>query len=454
MGLGSFLVETVVEKAAEAVAFTAITTTAIVTGGVVDTVDTVVEGVKSKSASARQRKEKEQKFTQYDLDLFYAKMAMCTYIVNADHNVSAEERAELNRFLKVAKDLYGTKAVQIAKRIIDNPGTSFMMIEPFLSKVRLKDLDAFVIYAEEMSQKGKSTSKEEEMAVARLRSYIESRRGKKAVKAKKEPEEVQAQDGDNKPQTIIELTCSKCGGNMHSDVFGYIASCDHCGYEIILNPDNAPTKDLIEASKTLEAIASEDARGIEFFIIRPNDKIQFYINNSYIGDIETSQKISMNFPKDRTAIVMKYGLNYRKSAEVVIPDDGYDYQIYGGRPDSVIYKFYAFPYSLFDDYMNAVYKELTAPKLKKWVNRKKGCRLAIFPDHFEFTYPPLFGERDWVRKVKYSKETLALAKLLPMRMKDWEKAGYLFCIRDNVIKKFNRACGYALGSDGVFKKKY
>ena len=452
MGLGSFLVETVVEKAAEAVAITAITTTAIVTDGVVETVGAVVDGVKSKSASARQRKEMEQSFTQYDLDLFYAKIAMCTYIINADNNVSAEERAELNRFLKVAKDLYGAKAVQIAKRIIDNPGTSFMMIEPFLSKVKLKDLDAFVIYAEEMSQKSTSTLKEEEMAVARLRSYIESRRGKKAVKAK--PEEGQAQDGDRKPQAIIELTCSKCGGNMHSDVFGYKASCDHCGYEIILNPDNAPTKDLVEASKTLEAIASEDARGIEFYLIRPNDKIQFFINSSYIGDIENSQKISMNFPKDRTAIVMKYGLNYRKRAEVVIPDDGYDYQIYGGRPDSVIYKLYAFPYSLFDDYMNSVYKELTAEKLKKWVNRKKGCKLAIFPDHFEFTYPPLFGEKDWVRKVKYSKETLALAKQLPIRMKDWEKAGYLFCIRDNVIKKFNRACGYALKSDGVFTKKY
>ena len=454
MGLGSFLVETVVEKAAEAAAFTAITTTAIVTGGVVDTVDTVVKGVKSKRASARQRKEEEQSFTQYDLDLFYAKIAMCTYIINADHNVSADERAELNRFLKVAKDLYGTKAVQIAKRIIDNPGTSFMMIEPFLSKVRLKDLDAFVIYAEEMSQKSKSTSKEEEMAVARLRSYIESRRGKKAVKANKEPEEVQTQDGDHKPQTIIELTCSKCGGNMHSDVFGYKASCDHCGYEIILNPDNAPTKDLIDASKTLEAISSEDARGIEFFMIRPNDKIQFFINNSYIGDIETSQKITMNFPKERTVIAMTYGKNYKKRAEVIIPDDGNDYQIFGGRPDSVVYKLYTFPYSLFEDYMNAVYQELAGEKIKKWVNRKKGCRLAIFPDHFEFTYPPLFGEKDWVRKVKYSKETLALAKQLPIRMKDWEKIGYLYCIRKNVVKKFNRACGYALNSDGVFIKKY
>lgn len=454
MGLGSFLVETVVEKAAEAAAITAVTTTAIVTGGAVEAVETVVDGVKSKKASARQRKEEEQDFTQYDLNLFYAKVAMCAYIANADRNLSPDERAEFNRVLKVAKDLYGPKAVQVAKRIIDNPGTTFMIIEPFLSKVRLKDLDSFLIYAEEISQADKATSKEEEIAVARLRSYIESRRGKKTVKGKTQQEEINTLDGDEKTQTIIELTCSKCGGHMHSDVFGYKASCDHCGYEIILNPDNAPTKELIDASKTFEAIASEDARGIDFFMIRPNDKIQFFINNSYIGDIEDVQTISMIFPKERTVIAMAYGKNYRKRSEVIIPDDGNDYQIYGGRPDSVIYKLYTFPYSLFEDYMNAVYQELASTKIKKWVNRKKGCRLVILPDHFEFTYPPLFGDRDWVRKVKYSKETLALAKQLPIRMKDWEKYGYLFCIRKNVIKKFNRACGYALNSDGVFTKKY
>ena len=97
--------------------------------------------------------------------------------------------------------------------------------------------------------------------------------------------------------------------------------------------------------------------------------------------------------------------------------------------------------------------ELAQPKLKKWINRKKNCRLQIFPDHFMFTYAPLFGEKDWVRKVKFSKETIALAKQLPVRMKDWEKIGYLYCIRINVRKKFNRACNYALNADGVFTKK-
>ena len=147
----------------------------------------------------------------------------------------------------------------------------------------------------------------------------------------------------------------------------------------------------------------------------------------------------MNFPKARTVIAMSYGKNYRKRSEVIIPEDGNDYQIYGGRPDSVVYKLYVFPYSLFDDYMNSVYTELTQPKLKKWINRKKNCRLTIYPDHFMFTYAPLFGEKDWVRKVRFSKETLALARQLPVRMKDWEKYGYLFCIR----KKFCRLREYS-----------
>ena len=92
MGLGSFLIETIVEKAADAAAMAAITTTAIVTGGVVETVGTVVDGVKSRGESVRKRKEDEQDYTQYDLDLFYAKVAMCAYIANADHNLSPDER--------------------------------------------------------------------------------------------------------------------------------------------------------------------------------------------------------------------------------------------------------------------------------------------------------------------------------------------------------------------------
>lgn len=458
MGLASLLFEKVIEataeKAFEAAALTAVTTTAIVTDGAVKAVGTVVDGVKSKTAAAQQKKEKEQNFTQYDLDLFYAKVAMCAYIANSDHNLSADERAELNNVLSVAKNIYGPKAVQVAKRIVDNPGTSFMMIEPFLSKVRLKDLDSFLIYAEEMAQIDKTTSNAEEDALGRLRSYIESRRGKKTVKGKKQSEEIETEDNNEKPQPIIELTCPKCGGHLHPDAFGYKASCEHCGYEIILNLDNAPTKELIDAAKTYEAIASEDCRSIDFFLIRPNDKVQFFINNSYIGNIEDVQEISMNFPKTRTVIAMSYGKNYRKRSEVIIPEDGNDYQIYGGRPDSVIYKLYAFPYSLFDDYMNAVYSELTKPKLKKWINRKKNCRIAIFNDHFIFTYAPLFGENDWVRKVKFSKETLALARQLPVRMKDWEKYGYPLCIRKNVVKKFNKATGYALREDGAFTKKF
>lgn len=455
MGLISFIVGEIVESAAESVAEAAILTTAVVTGGAISAVETVVDGAKDMKAAreAGRNKKADTSISQYDLDLFYAKVAMCAYIAHSDRNLSADERNELNRVLSVAKDIYGAKAVQVAKRIIDNPGTSFMMVEPFFSKVKVKDLDSFLIYAEEMAKTDNTVSKDEEVALERIRSYIESRHGKKTVSTSKPTENI-VQSNGTKAESIIELTCPKCGGHMHPDSFGYKANCDYCGYEIVLNPGNAPAKELVEAAKTIDAIANENARGIEFFMIRPNDNVQFYINNSYIGNIEDVQMISMNIPKDRTAISMTYGKNYRKRAEVIIPEDGHEYQVYGGRPDSVVYKLYIFPYSLFDDYMNAVYEELTKPKLKKWINRNKGCQLTIYPDHFSFSYAPLFGDRNWVKKVRYSKETLALAKQIQTRMKDWEKLGYLFCIRKNVIKKFNKAYGRTIREDGVFVKTY
>ena len=468
MGLASRIFDKVAEKATEkaceAVAYAAVETTAIVTKGAVTVAKTVADGVKDKRAAKLAEKQDTEtlpEISQYDLDLFYAKVAMCAYIANADHNLSDNEKAELNRTLSVAKEMYGPKAAQNAKRIINNPGTTFMMVEPFLSKIRIKDLDTFLIYAEEIAQADNSVSPEETVALERIHSYIESRRGKKASENKKSvknTQDVKEENAENEiTQTTIDLTCPKCSGHMQPDAFGYKADCIHCGYTIIINPDNAPAKRLSQTDPQVlfADLGLKDARTIEFYTIRPDDSVQFYLNNSFIGDISDTQTISMNFPKARTALTMRYGKNYHKHTEVIIPEDGHDYQIYGGRPDKVVYKLYVFPYGMFDDYMNAVYQELTKnDKLKAWINRHKGCKVLVCSDHFVFTYSSLFGDKRNIKNVKYSKETLALAKQIPIRMKDWEDNGYMYCIRKNVAKKFNKACGGALRNDGLFTKQY
>ena len=463
MGLASRIFDKVVEKTAEkaceAVAYTAVETTAIVTKGAVTVAKTVAEGVKDKRAAkmaAKQDTETLPEISQYDIDLFYAKVAMCAYIANADHNLSDSERAELNRVISVSKEMYGAKATQNAKRIINNPGTTFMMVEPFLGKIRLKDLDTFLIFAEEIAQTDSSVSPEEEVALGRIRSYIESRRGNKLAKDKKavNPDQDNNKEtvtSDN-PQTVIELTCPKCSGHMQPDAYGYKADCNHCGYSIIMNPNNAPAKELFQADPQilLANQGLEEARSIEFFTIRPDDYVQFYLNNTFIGDISDTQTISMNFPKARTALTMRYGKNYRKSAEVIIPEDGHDYQIYGGRPDKVVYKLYVFPYGMFDDYLNAVFQELNDEKIQKWISRHKGCKVLVCPDHFIFTYNSLFGDKRRLKRFRYSKETIALAKELPVRMREWEDNGYMYCIKKDIFKKYNKSRGYKLREDGMF----
>ena len=115
--------------------------------------------------------------------------------------------------------MYGKKAVADARDIFNNGGTSFTALEPYLMKVHEQDLDAFLFYADEYAKADKWLMPEEQIALQKLRSYIETRKGKKSF--------------DN-------LACPSCGAVMRPDSYGYKANCEHCGYEVVLNTDNAP----------------------------------------------------------------------------------------------------------------------------------------------------------------------------------------------------------------------
>ncbi len=155
----------------------------------------------------------------YDLDLFYAKMATLSYIAKSDNKISQEERDELEQTLAVANNMYGYEAVANARNIFYNGGSSFTVLESYLMKVQERDLDAFLFYANEYAKADKWLMPEEQIALQKLRSYIEARKGKKS---------------------FYNLSCPSCGAAMSPDSYGYKASCEHCGYEVILNTDNAP----------------------------------------------------------------------------------------------------------------------------------------------------------------------------------------------------------------------
>ncbi len=157
----------------------------------------------------------------YDIDLFYAKVAMISYMAKVDSKISKEERTEFDQLLTVAGNMYGYEVAARAKGIIDNEGGSFIALEPYLGKIQERDLDSFLFYADEIAKTDNKITAEEDAALRKLKSYIESRKGKKE---------------------FHDLICAGCGGQMRSDAYGYKAVCICCGRETILNADNSPLK--------------------------------------------------------------------------------------------------------------------------------------------------------------------------------------------------------------------
>lgn len=161
------------------------------------------------------------KNNQYDIVFFYAKVAIIAYIAKADNQISLEEKNELDQMIVVARSMYGSAVADKAVRIINNESNSFMALEPYLRKVQDRDLESFLFYADEIARTDNKLTAGEENSLKTLRSYIDSRKGKKE---------------------IHDLICPSCGGHMHSDEYGFKAVCQSCGRESIINSDNSPYK--------------------------------------------------------------------------------------------------------------------------------------------------------------------------------------------------------------------
>lgn len=157
----------------------------------------------------------------YTIDLFYAKVALISYISNADERISREERREIYKLLDIAQNMYGKTVATKAEEIIDNEIASFMSLEPYLQKVQERDLDSLIFFADEVAQTDNKLTPEEEKAIKKIRSYIDSRKEK---------------------TEFHSLICPSCGGIMNADSYGYKAVCRSCGRETIMNTENSPAR--------------------------------------------------------------------------------------------------------------------------------------------------------------------------------------------------------------------
>ena len=173
------------------------------------------------NAKAQAQNYSNSKDRMYELDLFYAKIAILAFVSKSDNEISNQEVTEFNQMLDVARNIYGYDAVAKAGYIFNSEYNSFMAIESYLQKVKVSDLDALLFYAENFANADNRVTYEEKQALAKIRSYVDSRKGKK---------------------THINLVCPGCGGNLHPDAYGYKAVCEHCGREVIIDADNSPHK--------------------------------------------------------------------------------------------------------------------------------------------------------------------------------------------------------------------
>ena len=173
------------------------------------------------SKRAQNRSTPHSNVQSYDVDLFYAKVAIISFVAKADNKISREEQSEFDQLLTVANNMYGYEVAARARGIIDNEGSSFIALEPYLRKIQDRELDSFLFFADEIAKTDNRMTVEEDAALNKLRSYIDSRKGIKE---------------------FHDLICGGCGGQMRSDAYGYKAVCICCGRETIINADNSPLK--------------------------------------------------------------------------------------------------------------------------------------------------------------------------------------------------------------------
>jgi DNA-directed RNA polymerase subunit RPC12/RpoP len=287
-----------------------------------------------------------QPINLYEVNLFLAKVAMLAYIAKSDRMISPEERVELEQTLAVAENVYGREATDRARLIFNNEGLSFMALEPYLRSVQNQDLDSFLFYSEEYAKSDNELTQEENAALQKLRSYVDSRKGKKSFN---------------------DLTCAKCGGAMHADAYGYKATCGYCGYEIILNTDNSPQKTTTSYKCTRCGVAYDSTeRNVKFckycggMVVNaqtvPQQRNNFNLYISYTSfdpnvnmvtrivstgmkhNYTSGKTMGFRLAPGRQSIVLKIGrINYNR--DVVIPSNNVPVRIYAsysGRAHIVI----------------------------------------------------------------------------------------------------------------------
>lgn len=293
MGLGTWLLGKAVDSASSAIAGAAVigatVAGAAIAGGVIETVDNVAEkkkeSNKNKKKIAAQNKaiedqkkqiEKDKKelaneakrikkaqkeldeqiarasaYSEYDIRLVCARVAICSYIIFADNQVTEAEKNFINITFGDIQNRYGPEVYERALQAYNSSYGSFMNVQDYLRKVHLKDIKLYLQSADEIAE-ADGINEAEIKAIQRIKDYIE-----------------QLESGS--AQTLV---CPSCGGIMNLDNYGFKATCTSCGREVIVDASNAPDSAYREINKPRTITINEDKSVPEEESVQENDPAQ------------------------------------------------------------------------------------------------------------------------------------------------------------------------------------
>lgn len=267
MGLGTMLLGMAVDKAVQKTVNNAGKIAAAAAVGVgAAAVAGTAHAISSSREERRQRivSPTSKADLSYSIDVFYAKLAVCTYIANADGMISGEEDDELATLCMMAEETYGDRVLSKAYDIIGFAGNNFMTVEQYLSKVRTEDLDTIMMLAQEMAEADDEVCKEEKRALNKILTYINGRKGIRTEfsferESNPAPQPVpQYIPQPQQPNSVhvlvgkIDLTCPCCAAMMRMDRYGYLAECEYCGLETVINANNAPIRRLEQREAVMQ----------------------------------------------------------------------------------------------------------------------------------------------------------------------------------------------------------
>lgn len=282
---------------------------------------------------------------------------------------------------------------------------------------------------------------------------------------------VQSENSVNNSNSVQSgILCGYCGAKLfHGKPF-----CPNCGNRTpyaspLTNTSPIPTTKApksvdqqIPSTNQNSANSSKTHRYISFSLFSDQDKVEFYMDGNLVGNVGgINHVLRKQAPLNSVKITMSYGRNLSKRGNLVLPADGYDYMVFGGRPGNVVHKLCALPLDVFDNYINSICNDINQSRLRRWIKLHtddNSCVIAFY-DHFEFVYDdndavPDDGQWYFVPRgkaaVKYSRNTKKLMKQIPIRRKQWDALGYLFCIRLLIYKKLKDDYGYNIKLDGTF----